>query len=172
MKHFSQFALALSMTAVAAFGGTIIDRSGAQTVANGLAEQGVSFTTTSAFTNVSISAPVRALGTGLGSANIFLMNQIGPGTTVANQIAMTTITGVSSSFSLLNFFSGLSLSAGTYYLLIDNSTSPSAVAFAVNTTNVETLGGGVTPAAFATDKPRARFTVADLRYRFTVTGYH
>jgi hypothetical protein len=48
----------------------------------------VRFTLGSSFTNVQIAASLVSLSQGL-SGTAFLMNQVGPGTTVANQLAST-----------------------------------------------------------------------------------
>src|SRR5579872_3534422 len=67
-----------------------------------------SWTQTGSYTNVSISA---VLGSG-EAISVYLTNQIGPGTTVANEIATTSITPGSSP-QTETLFSGLSLGAGS-----------------------------------------------------------
>ena len=72
-----------------------------------------SWTQSASFTNVDVSA---LLG-GTGTASAFLTDQIGAGTTVGNVIASTTLSYPGSA-TLTSLFSGLSLGAGTYYLII------------------------------------------------------
>jgi hypothetical protein len=72
-----------------------------------------SWTQSASFTNVGVSA---LLG-GSGTASAYLTNQIGAGTTAGNVIASTTLSYPGSS-TLTSLFSGLSLGAGTYYLVI------------------------------------------------------
>jgi hypothetical protein len=80
-----------------------------------------SWTQAGSYTNVSISAE---LGDGSNDGNsggdaisVYLTNQIGPGTTVANQIASTSISPASVD-ETDTLFTGLSLGAGTYYLVL------------------------------------------------------
>jgi hypothetical protein len=80
--------------------------------------EGVSWTQTGSYTDVTISAFISALESGGGTGTIYLMDQIGPGTTVANQIAETTVSGLAFlPTTTTNLFSGLSLGPGTYYLI-------------------------------------------------------
>jgi hypothetical protein len=73
------------------------------------------WTQTGSYTNVSISAE---LSNGGGAPiSVYLTNQIGPGTTVANQIASTSISPASVD-ETDTLFTGLSLGAGTYYLVL------------------------------------------------------
>jgi len=99
----------------------------------------VQFTLGSSYTNVAIAASLTSTLLGqTGSA--FLMNQVGPGTTIANQIATTPFTfaqvaSLSTVVSYVDLFSGLSLAPGTYYVVFSSTTAmPSAI----------TLGTGVT----------------------------
>jgi len=76
---------------------------------------GVSWTTTSAFSNVNISIALDGNSGATGTA--YLTTKIGPGTTIANQIASTSFAFPSIS-TLAPVFTGLNLGAGTYYLLV------------------------------------------------------
>jgi len=71
------------------------------------------WTQSASFTGVDISA----LLSGSGTATAVLSNQIGAGTTVGNVITSTTLSYPVSA-TLTPLFSGLSLGAGTYYLII------------------------------------------------------
>lgn len=80
------------------------------------------WTDSSAESDVFIMGTAGAFGPG-ASITAYLMNQIGPGTTVANQIA--SVTFAPSGFSENDLlFSDLNLAAGTYYVVeIGNSTN-------------------------------------------------
>jgi hypothetical protein len=106
--------------------GTIVSVTGPFQATNVNAADAVSWTQTSAFTNVVISAGV---GGGFftappGSGTFYLMNAIGPGTTVANQLNSTTFSGLVG-LSTLPLFSGLTLGPGTYYLVLGGLASGS-----------------------------------------------
>ena len=53
----------------------------------------------------------------------YLMTQIGPGTTVAQQVAIATYSVTSVSPVLTNLFSGLTLGPGSYYLVVTSSST-------------------------------------------------
>ena len=82
----------------------------------------VSWTQANLSTDVAISAtigwpqgtfPVPPL-----SGTAILTNHIGPGTTAANEIASASFTAPSDTFTDENLFLGLSLTGGTYYLIL------------------------------------------------------
>ncbi len=81
--------------------------------------EGVSWTQTGSYTNVTISAFLSSADfSSLGTGTIYLTDQIGPGTTVANQIAETTVSGLAfGPATATTLFSGLDLGPGTYYLI-------------------------------------------------------
>jgi hypothetical protein len=80
--------------------------------------EGISWTQTGSYTDVTISAFLSAASAGGGTGTIYLTDQIGPGTTVANQIAETTVSGLSfGQATATTLFSGLDLGPGTYYLI-------------------------------------------------------
>jgi hypothetical protein len=76
-----------------------------------------SWTQSAALQNVSISAAVFTDGTS-GTAEAYLSTQIGPSTTLADVIASAPLTLSVNGDALVPIFSGLDLSAGTYYLTI------------------------------------------------------
>jgi hypothetical protein len=80
-----------------------------------------SWTQTGSWTNVSISAEL-GNGSNYGHSggdaiSVYLTNRIGPGTTVANQIASTSISPATVD-ETDTLFTGLSLGASTYYLVL------------------------------------------------------
>ena len=83
--------------------------------------EGVSWTQTGSYTNVAISASLSSVFDGGGTGTIYLTNQIGPGTTVANQIAVTTVSVAQFPATATSLFSGLDLGPGTYYLITANN---------------------------------------------------
>jgi hypothetical protein len=99
----------------------------------------ISWTQTSSFTGVSVSATLR--GTGLGNA--YLMTAIGPGTTSASQVATAPIVFPDSPTDLA-LFSDLSLDPGTYYLLLTGNTSGQTSAWSDTSNPTITTGFGVT----------------------------
>jgi hypothetical protein len=141
MKHLlalgaivAAFLIASHSTAV-----TVISVTGPVTGVTGLGPNqtlATSWIQSDAFANVSINATLGGLqGTGTANGIAYLMNSIGPSTTVANQIASAPFTSTDV-FTDTNLFSGLSLPAGTYYLVLhsennafwDNTSSPTTTA--------------------------------------------
>jgi hypothetical protein len=89
-------------------------------------ELAVVFTTTVPFTNVAVSAPFASTSPTLnGSGTVYLTDNIGPGTTVADELARVTLSNLSpGTFSTpsITLFTGLTLAAGTYYLISASDT--------------------------------------------------
>jgi PEP-CTERM motif len=82
----------------------------------------VSFSFTQAFSGVSITADLTKLDpTSVGA--VYLMNDIGPGTTLANQIAAKNFSDISFIGSATALFSGLNLGIGDYALIVVNGQS-------------------------------------------------
>lgn len=120
-----------------------------------------SWTQTGSYSNVTVSAVLTNLsGIGLSFGyHAFLTNSLGPGTTVANEIANTAITlapGLDQSIAL---FSGLSLGSGTYFLVITPDGGPNGATGWSDVTSapVVTLDAGVT---HGTD----RFSTSNIGY--------
>lgn len=110
----------------------------------------VSWTLTGSWTNVAIAASLTSSTAGrTGSA--YLTNQIGPGTTIANQIATTgfTFAQVGNAFdvSYVNLLSGLTLGPGTYYLVLAsaNTVSDSGISGGSGVTYSTAAGVSVGP---------------------------
>jgi hypothetical protein len=97
-----------------------------------------SWSQTSAYNNVSVSIDLTAED-GSGTATVYLTTQVGTGTTAAQEIAHATVNtgGIG-----VNVFNGLTLPAGTYYLVADLTNGTSA--WSSNTTGIVTAAAGVT----------------------------
>jgi hypothetical protein len=80
--------------------------------------EGISWTQTGSYKDVTISAFLSSLGGNNGTGTVYLTDQIGPGTTVADQIAETAVSGLASvPATATTLFTGLDLGPGTYYLI-------------------------------------------------------
>jgi hypothetical protein len=108
-----------------------------------------SWTTTSAYSNVSIAAEVECVVCGIPSTiTAYLTTAIGPSETVADQIATytdTVSTGVGVPPELDTLFSGLTLGAGTYYLVLANGTADTEVPNPDPSGNVDFWYGNIGP---------------------------
>jgi hypothetical protein len=110
---------------------------------------------------------------------VYLTNQLGPGTTTANQIASKQISGLSGTVGTVTLFTGLTLPPGNYYLmLVPTNTNPmssspqgaSGVNITTTTgTSVTALGAGV-PSTVAVFPPDSTVTLSTGNIFFTVTG--
>jgi hypothetical protein len=80
-----------------------------------------SWSSTVAYSNVSIGFQSN-FGPFNGTA--YLMTQIGPGTTSAQQVGTSSYSVISGTPSLTNLFSGLSLGPGSYYLVVTSGLLP------------------------------------------------
>jgi hypothetical protein len=120
---------------------------------------------TTGYSGVNIAMPLADLSAGGPIAGVegtvYLMNQIGPGTTTANEVAAPVpISGLTGVFTPVTLFTGLSLPPGNYYVvLVPTNVSPMSmspegtdISVVVTTgTGVTTLGAGGPPtlAAYA-----------------------
>jgi hypothetical protein len=94
-----------------------------------------SWTQTGSYTNVAITGTLTRVGFA-SDAMAYLLNQVGPGTTAANVLFSGPISGA-------NFFTGLTLGPGTYYLVVGSPSNGNvSITFAPNVTL--TLDAGVT----------------------------
>jgi hypothetical protein len=138
-----------------------------------------------AYANVSIAMPLEDLSSGgpIGGVEgtIYLMNHIGPGTTPANQVASPiAILGLTNAFTPRTLFTGLTLTAGNYYVVLvptnaePSSMSPEGSSSSVVTTgaSVTFLGAGNTPQSPAAYPPATSVTLgtAEGSFFITVTG--
>ncbi len=80
----------------------------------------ISWSATGAFSNVSITARMTSFSGVAGTGIAYLTTQIGPGTTVLDQIASAPFVVSAPVASDVLLFSGLSLTAGTYYLTLSS----------------------------------------------------
>ncbi len=93
--------------------------------------EGVSWTVGDAYTNVSISALISSDSISQqGAGTFYLTNSVGPGTTAANVVAEATLSNLAYEPNAdTSLFSGLSLGAGTYYLISSSSAGSGGVAW-------------------------------------------
>ena len=117
------------------------------------------------------------------SGTAYLMTQIGPGTTVANEVANQSYSVTGSGLALTNLFAGLTLSPGTYFLVVTSSDvggwdTPFSAGSATVTTGIGVTRGaqyivndsiGIPNLAYA---PASAFASMDLYYdlKFQATG--
>lgn len=140
--------------------------------------EGISWTQTGSYTDVTISAFLSSLANGGGgTGTVYLTNQIGPGTTVANQIAVTTVSGVARGpATATSLFSGLDLGPGTYYLITASNlgggllgwngySGNAAIPGISGTNNLDELAEG--EAAYP---PASAFFAEGNQFDFEVTG--
>jgi hypothetical protein len=110
--------------------------------------------------DLSITVPLASFSVGPADQgiNAFLTNSIGPGTTVANQIASTYLPLASTRFPLTNYtlFSGLNLSPGDYYLTLAG-TAVMGPGWGVNPT--DTLAGSTPGFTFLSEGASTNPTV-------------
>ncbi len=109
----------------------------------------LSFTTTTAYSNVSIAANLFALSG--GQVTGYLSNSVGPG---AIPIATSSPVTVTSAQANLTLFSGLTLPPGTYYLVLSGNMACGDTSIGWSySTGTPTVGPGVTLGAFGYDSP-------------------
>lgn len=115
----------------------------------------LSWTQTGTYTNVSVAADLATVVAEgftpqFATANAFLTNQIGSGTTQgANEIASSLgvvsipfyFNGDISDFGLVTFFSGLTLGPGTYYLVLNPTSADYTFSFALGASTIVTDSG-------------------------------
>jgi len=153
--------------------------SAATIVSEGSSSQGVfsgifawGWNQSGSWSNVAVSAELASNTTG-STVTAFLTTQIGPGTTVANQIA-TQVVGVNSGVGNYGLFSGLSLGSGSYFITLLFSSSLTGP-LGGGTVIGPTVGPGVTylglstlgAAAYA---PAGAASSSSIALRFNVTG--
>ena len=102
------------------------------------------------YTNVSITLPLEdnSVGGPIGGVEgtVYLMNQIGPGTTSANEVVPpVSVSGLTNAFTLRTLFSGLTLPPGNYYVVLaSTNSSPLSMSPEGSSTASVTPGTGVT----------------------------
>ena len=171
------------LLANSAFATTLVsdtfDGSGSTGAALGLFA--VSWTQTGSWTNIAIGANLVSSSSGsAGTGTAYLMDQIGPGTTAADDVAspfVFSILGNPGINVMLPLFNALTLGPGTYYLVItESSGSPSPVYWDITTAPDQVSASGVTqnpnlssgsPDSFP---PASTFSTVAFAPIFTVTG--
>jgi|GEM_PF-2261605 len=119
-----------------------------------------SWTQSSSYQNVTITSPLidATLGGPISGTEgtVYLVNQIGPGATAANNVAPpVTISGLTSVASTPTLWTGLTLPAGTYYVVwVPLHLSNPSMAPLISTNPAISVGTGVTALA-ATTTPTA-----------------
>jgi hypothetical protein len=105
--------------------------------------EAVSWTQGSTYTNESINAYLSSTDfANDGAGTVYLTDSLGPGTTTANILDETTVSGVDyAPWTALTVFSGLTLGPGTYYVVTDTG-SPGGLGWdgEDGTTNLATPG--------------------------------
>lgn len=149
-RAFLLFVTAIPLT-VPMFGTTIVSdvySSGSTGSTHGW--EAVTWTQTGTYNNVTIGANLatdNGLSTSTGTA--YLMTQLGPGTTAANEVTTPFAISVSGNPGLNNMtqlFSHLTLGPGTYYLLINPTSinAPDSLDWDRSNPTLRTLDTGVT----------------------------
>jgi uncharacterized repeat protein (TIGR01451 family) len=82
---------------------------------------GMTWTQTSSYANVNIAVSVRSIDPNHPNVTAYLTTAVGPSATAADVVATATVAAPPNTapiYPLVTFFSGLSLPAGTYYLIL------------------------------------------------------
>ena len=137
----------------------------------------VSWSQTATFKDVTLSADIWAVNAN-GSANYYLVNQIGASTTLANVIAHGTA-ALPSSPGMATLGTIASLGPGTYYLVIDSSVNNSVWDYAYQSTPTLTTAPSVTflgdfnakgSSVNSSFSPASGLGGTSLKYNFSVTA--
>lgn len=137
----------------------------------------VSWTSSGPTTDVSISANVRYQTT-VNTLNAYLTTSVGPGAAI---VASTTLTVANAGFADVQLFSGLSLNAGTYYLVLSGtqvvwalSSAPTVTTFAGVVNNPELFANGANGSPDFVTPPNSVLvptsTFTSDRHLYSVTG--
>ena len=140
---------------------------------------GETWTQTGTYSGVTIQASLVGSGDFVNAltGTAYLMSQVGPGTTTANQLATPFAISLASGLTNVTLFTGLTLGPGTYYLLINGGTLP--VGWGVTSTPSFTTDAGISGIAELTLSggqagyaPASSFTTptSGEQFLFTVTG--
>jgi hypothetical protein len=99
--------------------GTIVSTDGLGNIGFAWGVDVAGWSQTQTYINVTITAEIDPGLSPGATGTFYLMTQIGPGTTTANQIATTTVTATGPEFNsvLETLFTGLTLGPGNYYLV-------------------------------------------------------
>lgn len=116
-SHCIGLALGVALTVGNAYAGIVASRSGPMDSANGNNPFAISWTQSSTFDNVSITADLYNLSGVDTTGTFYLLDALGPGTTAAvDEIARVSVSSSSAGTATFSLFSGLTLGPGTYYL--------------------------------------------------------
>jgi hypothetical protein len=173
------------LAAQASFAGPLITPNGAPiTNISVLSEffQTVSWTFSESFTNVEVAVSLTNGDNEIGhQGTAYLMTQIGPGTTVAHELATTLFTfapvGGFDQLSYVSLFSGLSLGPGSYYVVMTSSESCGACGISAFTDSFTTAPGAavgsqrfVGPAGMDPYAPASNWAGGGQDLFFTLSG--
>ena len=161
----------------------VLSVTGAESGSSGAGGVGTGFALSQAYSAVNISAHL-ANGGGPGyisQGTAYLMSAIGPGTTTAQQVSVANFSLPPQYDGLFTLFSGLSLPAGSYWIVFSTPQSPFSYANWIISypATVNTAGGagylGVVdaPGGLAAYPPASAFTdlgIPGYDYQFAVTG--
>jgi hypothetical protein len=174
--HYCLLAIAV---AYPAFGTTIISQlfsAGSTGAFNELSV--VSWTQTGTYSNVDILANIGdSAGSGTATATAYLMTQIGSGTTAGNEVVSpvtASVTGNPGLNTMTTIFSGLSLGPGTYFLVLDPTTTDFhwdlTIPPVVVTDSGVTAGPSEATATVAGFPPASTFGSESFSFIYEVTG--
>ena len=146
------FVLVLALSAsLPAGAATIYDVSGPSPFGfNNQNPVAIGWSSSLAYTHVSITIPLADLSAGGPMSGvegaIYLMSQVGPATTSANEVAPpVSISGLTATFTPHLVFSGLTLGPGNYYIVfVSTQTGSLSNSMEGSSTPVKTTGTGIT----------------------------
>src|ERR1017187_5426598 len=165
-------------------GATLVSVGGADFGSTGIVGLGTGWSQSQAYANVGISAYlVNGGGPGyVSQGTVYLMRSIGPGTTTDQEVSHADFTLPAQYDGMFTLFSGLSLPAGTYWIVFSTPQSPFSYANWVisNPATVSSSGGAtylgdaVAMAGVAAYPPASVFTNLSIgfpnQYQFAVAG--
>jgi hypothetical protein len=142
-------------------------------VVGGTNAHAVGWSQSAMYSNIEITAELATFRSG-GNGTAFLTTRIGPGTTVADQIASANFAFPPKDSPPTLLFRGLELSAGTYYLTIRGTTDAHTWAatdlpVTSNDMGAATLGDSSSNNA-SSYPPATAFNVSDFTKKYAVTG--
>ncbi len=159
--------------------GTIISNAGPIQGSLAVNEVAASWTQADTWTNVSITLGLYNSGPNFDTDKIYLTNSLGPGTTAANEVAVTTFGTAVLGNLTVPAFSGLTLGPGTYYLILERTSNElffDGVRWGISTM-ATTTGPGVVDNGLLNAigqssgyAPANNYTVAPYAPVFSVTG--
>ena len=138
-----------------------------------------SWTQTVATTNTTIGAILTGVAGSSAQGQAYLMNALGPGTTMANQIAMASFTppilttgpGDLTSAPVTTLFTGLNLAPGTYYLVLQQ-TAPTLLWYGDDSGVVVNTAAGFSVGTYQCAIPLASYPPSSSFLPYGLEGDH